>query len=84
MNADKLVVEAWMARKLGLSLGWDGGITTSEDRRERIRAAILQQQRQGSIAGRQTGQPCETWAQLFQRVYGQSINPTGKEKTCAE
>lgn len=84
MSADKLVIEIWMARKLGMPLCWDAGITTNEDRRERIRAAILQQQRQGSIAGRQAGQPCETWAQLFQRVYGQSINPTGKEKTCAE
>jgi hypothetical protein len=84
VNTDRLVIEIWMARKLGMPLGWDGGITTSEDRRERIRAEILKQQRQGSIAGRQAGQPCETWAQLFLRVYGQSINPTGKEKTCAE
>ena len=85
MNADKLVIEAWMARKLGLPLGWDGGVTTPEDRRERIRTAIVDQQRQGSIAGRQAGQPCETWAQLFLRVYSQSINQQPKERTtCAE
>jgi hypothetical protein len=79
MNADKLVIEAWMARKLGLPLSWDGGVTTREERRERIRAAILEQQREGAVAGRRHGQPCETWAQLFLRVYSQSINQQPKD-----
>jgi hypothetical protein len=85
MNGDKLVVEAWMARRLGLPLSWDGGITTREDRREIIRAAILEKQCGGAIAGRRHGQPCETWNQLYQRVYGQSVNQQPKERTtCAE
>jgi hypothetical protein len=85
MNGDKLVVEAWMARRLGMPMSWDGGVTTREDRRERIRAAIVSSGREMAIAGRAAGKSCETWAQLFQRVYGQPVNQQPKERTtCAE
>lgn len=74
MNGDKLVVEAWMARKLGMPLSWDGGVTTREDRRERIEAAINEQQRAYAIAGKRPGHPAETWKQLYERVYGRPLN----------
>ena len=61
MNGDKLVIEAWMARKLGMPMSWAGGVTTREDRRERIRAEIIKQSRESAIAGNRTGQSPETW-----------------------
>lgn len=67
--------EAWMARRLGLPLDWDAGITTAEQRREKIRAAIVDQQRALSIAGKRKGQPAETWKALFERLYRIPLNP---------
>jgi hypothetical protein len=85
VNGDKLVIEAWMARKLGMPMSWAGGVTTREERRERIRAEIIEQDREYAIAGKRTGQSPETWGQLFQRVYGQPVNQQPpKERTCAE
>lgn len=85
MNGDRLVVEAWMARRLGMPLSWDGGVTTREDRRERIRAEIIRQGRECAVAGKRPKQAAETWGQLFHRVYGQPVNaPAPKEGTCAE
>lgn len=85
MNGDKLVIEAWMARKLGMPMSWAGGVTTREERRERIRAEIIEQAREYAIAGKRPTQPAETWGQLFQRVYGQPVNQQPpKERTCAE
>lgn len=69
-----LVVELWMARRLGLPFSWDAGITTAEDRRELIRAAILEQHRALSIAGKRPGQPAETWKALFERLYHQPLH----------
>lgn len=68
--------EAWMARKLELPLDWDAGVTTAEQRREKIRAAIVDQQRALSIAGKRKGQPAETWKALFERLYRIPLNPT--------
>lgn len=67
--------EAWMARKLELPLDWDAGVTTAEQRREKIRIAIVEQQRALSIAGKRKGQPAETWKALFQRVYRKPLEP---------
>lgn len=67
-----LVVEAWMARKLGLPLSWDGGVTTREERRERIRAAILERGVADAVAGNAKGRG-ETWRGLFRRVYGEGL-----------
>lgn len=67
--------EAWMARRLELPLDWDAGVTTAEQRREKIRAAIVDQQRALSIAGKRKGQPAETWKALFERLYRIPLNP---------
>ncbi len=66
--------EAWMARRLGLPLNWDAGITTGDQRREKIRSAILEQQRALSIAGKRKGKPAETWQALFERLYRTPLN----------
>lgn len=68
--------EAWMARRLGLSLDWDAGITTTDQRRETIRNAILEQRRTYSIAGKRKGHPAETWKALFERLYRSPLNHT--------
>lgn len=66
--------EAWMARKLELPLSWAAGVTTAEQRKERIRAAIREQGREYAIAGKRPGQPAETWGALFERVYGEPFS----------
>jgi hypothetical protein len=84
VNGDKLIAEVWMARRLGMPLCWDAGVTTREDRRERIRAEIIRQGRESGVAGKGPT-AAETWGQLFRRVYGQPVNATpSKEDTCAE
>jgi len=64
-----------MAQRLGLPLDWDAGVTTAEQRREKIRTAILEQQRALTIAGKRAGQPAETWKALFERVYRIPLQP---------
>lgn len=61
--------ETWMSQQLGLPLDWDAGVTTAEQRREKIRTAILEQHRALTIAGKREGKPCETWKALFERSY---------------
>jgi len=74
LNGCDVVVEAWMARKLGLPMSWDGGVTTRADRREKIRAAILDGAKGQTIAGRRAHKTPETWAELFRRVYREPLN----------
>lgn len=64
-------VEAWICSRL--KLGLFDGITTPEQRRERVRKEILGRCLADAVAGRRKGQPCETWADVFQRVYGQPL-----------
>lgn len=66
--------EVWMSQQLGLPLHWDAGVTTAEQRREKIRTAILEQHRALTIAGKREGKPCETWKALFERSYRTSLN----------
>ena len=63
-----------MSQQLGLPLDWDAGVTTVEQRREKIRTAILEQHRALTIAGKREGKPCETWKALFERSYRTSLN----------
>ena len=49
-------------------------VTTAEQRREKIRTAILEQHRALTIAGKREGKPCETWKALFERSYRTSLN----------
>ena len=78
MKDMQLVIETWMARRLQMPLSWAAGVTTADERRERIRAEILKQERSFAIAGKRPGQPAETWKALFERVYQQPLQP--KEK----
>lgn len=73
MNGSNVVVEAWMAQKLRLPMSWDAGVTTREDRREKIRARIIELGCENEFAGRTSKRGAETWAQLFMRVYRQSV-----------
>jgi hypothetical protein len=74
MKLGEVIVELWLARRLGLPLNWAAGVTTRDQRRDKIRAAILDRNLADAVAGNAKGKP-ETWAQLFQRVYRQPINP---------
>ena len=85
MSLPTVYGERWMAKRLELPLDWDAGVTTADERRERIRAAIVEQGRERAIAGKRPGQPCETWADLYARVYGVPFQPQPTEKkSCAE
>ena len=74
MKLGEVIVELWLARRLGLPLSWAAGVTTRDQRRDKIRAAIVDRNLADAVAGSAKGKP-ETWAQLFQRVYRQPINP---------
>jgi hypothetical protein len=74
MKLGEVIVELWLARRLGLPLSWAAGVTTRDQRRDKIRAAILDRNLADAVVGNAKGKP-ETWAQLFQRVYRQPINP---------
>ncbi len=71
--------EHWMARKLGLPLDWDGGTTSGEQRREAIRESILRRCLNYATAGRNPQGQSETWAELFERLYGAPLDPTDSE-----
>ena len=66
------VVEAWIARRLDRP-DLFAGVTTAEDRRERVRRAILDGGKSEAVAGRRPGYGCETWRETFERVYGQPL-----------
>jgi hypothetical protein len=66
-------VEAWIARRLREPTLFDG-ITTPDERRERVRALIERKQMHLAIAGKREGEKCETWVDLFERVYQQPFS----------
>lgn len=74
MKLATVTAELWLAYRLRLPLSWDGGVTTFEQRRDRIRAEIIERNLGDAIAGNAKGRP-ETWAQVFQRIYRQPLNP---------
>jgi hypothetical protein len=55
------------------------GVTDPEIRKERFRVAILDAEKDCVIVGRSraTGR-VETYANLFQRIYGEPLEPKGK------
>ena len=65
-------VEAWIIRRLG-EPGLFAGVTTADERRERVRALIERRQLRLAIAGRNPQGKPETWAALFARVYGRPL-----------
>lgn len=76
----KPVAEYWIARRLGLPLNWDGGVTSADDRREAVRRHIVENTMQCAIAGKRKGLPCETWSEFFERVYEQPLEPRHEPK----
>lgn len=67
-----IATETWIARRLRRP-DLFAGVTTPDDRRERVRAAILEGRMAEAIAGKRTGQSAETWRELFGRIYGQAL-----------
>lgn len=61
-------VEAWIIRRLG-EPSLFAGVTTADERRERVRELIERRQLHFAIAGgTNQGRP-ETWAELYLRIY---------------
>lgn len=81
MKLGEVIVELWLARRLGLPLNWAAGVTTRDQRRDRIRAAILAKGLANDVAGKRPNKTPETWAQLFQRVYGRQLDAQTAENT---
>lgn len=66
-NLGLISVEVWLAKRLGDRALFDG-ITTDDERRERIRQRILDSGIADEIAGNRGGRP-ETFRSLFRRLY---------------
>ena len=66
-----LTAELWLARRLPCPALFDG-ITTTEERRERVRRELLDRGIADQVVGRRSGQP-ETWSSLFRRLYRQEL-----------
>lgn len=66
-------VETWIAWRIGRP-DLFAGVTTPDERRERVRSAIVNDCLSDAIVGRRPGHPCETWTDLFTRVYGQPLH----------
>lgn len=64
-------VEAWICDRLRKDLF--AGLTTPEERRERLRNEIIDRCMCDAIAGRRKGQTCESWSELFERLYGEPL-----------
>ncbi len=68
-----LPAELWLANRLKQH-GPDvfQGLTTREDRMQRIRSAITSNQLSSVVVGKKDGKP-ETYAECFQRLYGEPL-----------
>lgn len=67
-----IAVESWIARRLGRP-DLFAGVTTADERRERVRQAILDARATHAIAGKRKVGGCLTWADLFAEQYGQPL-----------
>ena len=67
-----IAVESWIARRLRRA-DLFAGVTTPDERRERVRRAILDGRLEMAVAGKRAGQACETWREVFERVYGEPL-----------
>jgi len=61
-----------LLRRLGRASLFDG-VTTAEERRDRVRAFTREKQLQLAIAGRAPDGKPETWSDLFSRMYGEAL-----------
>jgi hypothetical protein len=67
-----VAVEEWIVQRLREPTLFDG-VTTADERKQRVRAAILGRDAAAAIAGKRPDASCETWTDLFQRVYGEPL-----------
>lgn len=65
-------IEVWIARRLA-SPQLFAGLTTPQDRRQRVRDELVGRGLEDTIAGQRAGETCETWQALFARVYGEPL-----------
>jgi hypothetical protein len=56
------------------------GTTDSAVRKERTRQAIIAGKLDCTIVGRNTAGKAETYAALFERIYGEPLEPTAKKQ----
>lgn len=73
--------ELWLGARLerhGVSVF--AGDTTVEQRRDRVRAAILEHGLETVIAGSRDRKP-ETYAQVFERLYGEPLTGTKRKSS---
>ncbi len=73
MKGPTVVVEEWIKDRLREPTLFDG-VTTADERRERVRELIQRRELHLAVAGKRNGEQCETWADLFQRVYGEAVS----------
>jgi hypothetical protein len=67
-----MATEVWISRRLQRP-DLFAGVTTPDERRERVRQAILDGRMAMAIAGKRAGQSAETWREVFERVYGVAL-----------
>jgi hypothetical protein len=67
-----IATETWIARRLQRP-DLFAGVTTPDERRERVRQAIVDGRMAMAVAGKRAGQSAETWREVFERVYGQPL-----------
>jgi hypothetical protein len=67
-----IATETWIARRLNRP-DLFVGLTTPTDRRERVRETILAGRMAEAIAGKRRDAGCETWREMFARVYGEPL-----------
>lgn len=77
-----LATETWIARRLRRP-DLFAGVTTADDRRERVRAAIVDGRMAEGIAGKRRDASCETWSDLFARVYGEPLTKPNRAESAA-
>jgi hypothetical protein len=69
-----IATEVWISRRL-LRPDLFAGVTDQAERRERVRRVILDGDMAEAIAGKRRDAAYETWAELFERVYGEPLVP---------
>lgn len=64
-------LEAWIVKTLRLR-DLFAGVTSTEIRRDRLKALLLERGLTHSHAGKRGGKPV-TWSQLFEQLYGEAL-----------
>jgi hypothetical protein len=70
--APTIATEVWISRRLRRP-DLFAGVTDPDARRERVRRVILDGEMAEAVAGKRKDAACETWAELFERVYGEPL-----------